>query len=176
MHLNYSARAMKIRVHRRWSSVFVLPSFQARAVKGALHCPAVPRGDREEGHGGGGHLQGFRSSYWYSGPEDRVWHQWVETPSFQCVWEWMYRIVDDIMTFTCHGGCLVPVCFLSLCTGLISLQIIKMCLWWWARWMSTPSLGPWSCTSESCQSLFSLMSSTPTLQAASVSHWTIDLQ
>ncbi len=55
------------------------------------------------------------------------------------------------------------------------LQIIKMCQWWWARWTSMPSLGPWSCTSESCQSHSSLMSFTPILQAASVSHCTTKL-
>lgn len=48
-------------------------------------------------------------------------------------------------------------------------QIIKMCRWWWVRWMSMPSLAHWSCISGSFRSPSSLMNCTPTSLGASVS-------
>lgn len=78
-----------------------------------------------------------------------------------------------------HPQCLLGALVYSgfeICHRLAPLlQIIKMCRWSWARWTSMPSLGPWSSTSESCQSRSSLTSFTPTLQAASVSHYWSEL-
>lgn len=84
--------------------------------------------------------------------------------------------ITETVAVACAKVCpLSSLALTSLCCCLLLLQITKTCQWWWVRWTSTPSLGPSSCTSESCRSRSSLMSSIPTSQAASVSQWAVDI-